>query len=59
MKGEAERESLASEFDRHRAEEGEILESYHARKYAAGGIDAVFVQDNASRSKRFWPRWPT
>ena len=30
MKDEAERELLASEFDRHRAEEGEILESYHA-----------------------------
>ena len=30
MRDEAERESLACEFDRHRAEEGEILESYHA-----------------------------
>ena len=30
MTGEAEREALAREFDRHRAEEGEILERYHA-----------------------------
>ena len=30
VKDETERESLACEFDRHRAEEGEILESYHA-----------------------------
>jgi hypothetical protein len=30
LKDEAERESLACEFDRHRAEEGEILERYHA-----------------------------
>jgi hypothetical protein len=30
MKGEKEREALAREFDRHRAEEGEILERYHA-----------------------------
>jgi len=29
-KDEAERESLACELDRHRAEEGEILERYHA-----------------------------
>jgi hypothetical protein len=30
MKGEKEREALAREFDRHQAEEGEILERYHA-----------------------------
>lgn len=30
MKGEGGREALAREFDRHRAEEGEILEHYHA-----------------------------
>jgi len=30
MNGEKEREALAREFDRHRAEEGEILEHYHA-----------------------------
>ncbi|MFQ5416803.1 MAG: hypothetical protein ACE5FL_07115, partial [Myxococcota bacterium] len=30
MKSEADRAALACEFDRHRAEEGEILKSYHA-----------------------------
>jgi dTDP-4-dehydrorhamnose 3,5-epimerase len=34
----------------HRDGRGFFLESYHARKFAAGGIDAVFVQDNRSRS---------
>ncbi len=29
---------------------GFFLESYHAARYAAGGIRAVFVQDNRSRS---------
>ncbi|MEL7059636.1 MAG: dTDP-4-dehydrorhamnose 3,5-epimerase [Acidobacteriota bacterium] len=31
---------------------GFFLETYHRDKYAAGGIDAVFVQDNHSRSAR-------
>jgi dTDP-4-dehydrorhamnose 3,5-epimerase len=31
---------------------GFFLETYHAEKYAAGGISAVFVQDNHSRSVR-------
>jgi dTDP-4-dehydrorhamnose 3,5-epimerase len=34
----------------HRDERGFFLETYHRGKYAAGGIDAVFVQDNHSRS---------
>jgi dTDP-4-dehydrorhamnose 3,5-epimerase len=29
---------------------GYFLETYHAPRYRAGGIDAVFVQDNRSRS---------
>jgi dTDP-4-dehydrorhamnose 3,5-epimerase len=36
----------------HRDARGFFLETYHARKYRAGGIDAVFVQDNQSRSRR-------
>ncbi len=35
-------------FQDHR---GFFLETYHREKYAAGGIDEVFVQDNHSRSK--------
>ena len=35
-----------------RDERGFFLESYHQRKYQEGGIDAVFVQDNHSRSQR-------
>ncbi len=31
---------------------GFFLETYQAEKYRAGGIDAVFVQDNHSRSVR-------
>jgi dTDP-4-dehydrorhamnose 3,5-epimerase len=31
---------------------GFFLETYHAGKYAEGGIDAVFVQDNHSLSQR-------
>jgi dTDP-4-dehydrorhamnose 3,5-epimerase len=38
--------------DVHRDARGFFLETYHARKYREGGIDAVFVQDNQSRSKR-------
>ncbi len=33
-------------------ERGFFMESYSAREYAEGGIDAVFVQDNHSRSRR-------
>jgi len=36
----------------HRDSRGFFLESYHARKYREGGLDAVFVQDNHSRSIR-------
>ncbi len=35
-----------------RDERGFFLESYHREKYAQGGIDAVFVQDNHSRSTK-------
>jgi dTDP-4-dehydrorhamnose 3,5-epimerase len=35
----------------HRDARGFFLETYHAGKYAAAGIDAVFVQDNHSRSE--------
>lgn len=35
-----------------RDERGLFLETYHAQKYAANGIDANFVQDNHSRSSR-------
>ena len=38
--------------DVHRDARGFFLETYHAKKYRAGGIDAVFVQDNQSRSRR-------
>lgn len=31
---------------------GFFLETYHAQKYMAGGVRAVFVQDNCSRSVR-------
>ncbi len=34
----------------HRDERGFFLETYHRKKYADGGIDATFVQDNHSRS---------
>jgi dTDP-4-dehydrorhamnose 3,5-epimerase len=36
----------------HRDARGFFLETYHQRKYAAGGIAATFVQDNHSRSGR-------
>lgn len=35
-----------------RDERGFFLETYHQREYHEGGIDAVFVQDNHSRSQR-------
>ena len=38
------------EPDVHRDARGFFLETYHAAKYKAGGIDASFVQDNHSRS---------
>jgi dTDP-4-dehydrorhamnose 3,5-epimerase len=38
--------------DVHRDARGFFLETYHAKKYRDGGIDAVFVQDNQSRSRR-------
>lgn len=38
--------------DVHRDARGFFLETYHARKYREGGIDATFVQDNQSRSRR-------
>lgn len=31
---------------------GFFVETYHSERYAAAGIDAVFVQDNHSRSER-------
>lgn len=34
----------------HRDERGFFLETYHREKYRQGGLDAVFVQDNHSRS---------
>ena len=36
----------------HRDDRGFFLETYHARRYAESGIEAVFVQDNHSRSVR-------
>jgi len=35
-----------------RDDRGFFLESFHHKKYRAGGIDATFVQDNHSRSQR-------
>ena len=40
------------EPDVHRDGRGFFLETYHAAKYRDGGIAAVFVQDNHSRSVR-------
>ena len=40
------------EPDVHRDERGFFLEAYHREKYAPGGIDVEFVQDNHSRSGR-------
>lgn len=40
------------EPDVHRDGRGFFLESYHARKYAEGGIPGPFVQDNHSFSQR-------
>jgi len=38
------------EPDVHRDGRGYFVETYHAAKYRAGGIDGPFVQDNLSRS---------
>ncbi len=35
----------------YRDERGFFLETWHSRRYAEGGIDASFVQDNHSRSR--------
>lgn len=43
---------IVIEPDIHRDERGFFLESYHQEKYRAGGLEAVFVQDNHSRSQR-------
>lgn len=40
------------EPDVHGDERGFFLETYHQDRYRALGIDAVFVQDNHSRSRR-------
>ena len=40
------------EPDVHGDDRGFLLETYHAEKYAAGGISATFVQDNHSRSRQ-------
>ncbi len=40
------------EPDVHRDGRGFFFEAYHAGKYRDGGIDAIFVQDNQSRSRR-------
>ncbi len=40
------------EPDVHRDGRGFFLETWHAPKFRAGGIDATFVQDNLSRSVR-------
>jgi dTDP-4-dehydrorhamnose 3,5-epimerase len=36
----------------HQDERGFFLETYHRDKYREGGLDAAFVQDNHSRSRR-------
>jgi len=43
---------IVVEPDLHRDGRGLFLETYHARKYREGGIEATFVQDNRSRSTR-------
>jgi len=40
------------EPDIFRDERGFFLETFHQKKYQQGGIDAVFVQDNHSKSQR-------
>jgi dTDP-4-dehydrorhamnose 3,5-epimerase len=43
---------IVVEPDIHRDGRGFFLETYHADKYRAGGIDGRFVQDNHSQSAR-------
>lgn len=43
---------IVIEPDVYRDDRGFFLETYHARKYAEGGVAATFVQDNHSRSVR-------
>lgn len=43
---------LIIEPDLFRDSRGYFLETYHQRKYQAGGIPELFVQDNASHSDR-------
>ncbi len=43
---------LLVEPEVHRDDRGFFLETYHEQKYRDAGIDAVFVQDNHSRSQR-------
>ena len=43
-------EVIVIEADVHRDGRGFFLETYHAEKYRAGGIDGPFVQDNHSQS---------
>lgn len=45
-------EILIAQPDVHRDDRGFFVETWHAEKYAAGGIDVGFVQDNHSRSTR-------
>ncbi|MCZ6783222.1 MAG: dTDP-4-dehydrorhamnose 3,5-epimerase [Proteobacteria bacterium] len=41
---------IVIEPDVHGDERGFLLETYHQARYAEGGVDAIFVQDNHSRS---------
>ena len=41
---------IVIELEVHRDARGYFLETYHAQKYQAGGINGPFVQDNYSRS---------
>ncbi len=43
-------EVITIEPDVHKDPRGFVLETYHAAKYRDGGVDAVFLQDNHSRS---------
>jgi dTDP-4-dehydrorhamnose 3,5-epimerase len=45
-------EVVLVEPDVHQDARGFFLETYHQARYREGGIDAVFVQDNHSRSVR-------
>jgi dTDP-4-dehydrorhamnose 3,5-epimerase len=44
---------IVIEPDVHRDERGYFLETFHAAKYAQGGVPAMFVQDNHSLSARY------